>query len=61
MRLRSIKTMLLGIAFLIIASIGNTYWGAGSAFGAVIFFLFLILGLFFCIDGFLTPDNKDDK
>lgn len=53
--MKSIKTMLLGIAFLIIAACGTPIWLAGSAIGAVMFFAGLIIGLFLCIDGFLTP------
>jgi hypothetical protein len=50
--------MLLGIALLIVASFGVSFWMAGAAVGAVIFIVFLILGLFFCIDGYLTPNDK---
>ncbi len=53
--MKSIKTMLLGIAFLIIAACGVPMWVAGAGVGAVIFFLGLCVGLFFVIDGFLTP------
>ena len=53
--MKPIKTMLLGIAFLIIGACGVPFWVAGAAVGAIIFFAGLIIGLFLCIDGFLTP------
>ena len=53
-----VKKMLLGIAFLIVASFGVSFWMAGATVGCVIFFVFLILGLFFCVDGFLSADDK---
>ena len=53
--MKSVKTMLLGIAALIIATCGSIFWLAGAVIGAVVFFAFLIIGIFLCIDGFLTP------
>ena len=53
--MKSIKTMLLGIAFLIIAACGVPMWVAGAGVGAVVFFVGLVVGLFLVIDGFLTP------
>ena len=53
--MKSIKTMLLGIAVLIIAACGATIWMAGAGIGAVVFFSCLVIGLFLVIDGFLTP------
>lgn len=55
--MKSVKTMLLGIASLIIASCGVPIWGAGAALGAIVFFVFLIIGIFLCIDGFLSVDE----
>ena len=54
--MKSIKKMLLGIAFLIISAIGAIFWVIGSVIGAVAFFGGLAAGLFFCIDGFLSID-----
>ncbi len=56
--MKSIKTMLLGIAFLIIASFGIPFWIAGSAVGAIVFFAALAAGLFLSVDGFLTKDDE---
>ena len=53
--MKSIKIMLLGIAFLIIAACGVPFWVAGAGVGAILFFVGLLIGLFLCIDGFLTP------
>ena len=53
--MKSIKTMLLGIASLIIAVCTLPLFAIGMVFGAVAFFVFLIIGVFLCIDGFLTP------
>ena len=55
--MRSIKKMLLGIASLIIASCGVPIWMAGAVIGAIVFFVFLIIGLYLCIDGYLSPDE----
>ena len=55
--MKNVKKMLLGIALLIISSIGATFWSEGAIVGAVMFFVFLILGIFFCIDGFLSQDE----
>ena len=52
--MKSIKTMLLGIAMLIVACCGLTVWMAGAGIGAVVFLVFLIIGLFLCIDGYLS-------
>ena len=56
--MRSVKKMLLGIASLIL-SLGGlpiSIW-MWPVVGIIIFFVFLIIGLFFCIDGYLTPDE----
>lgn len=53
----NVKKMLLGIALLIVAAIGATFWVAGSVIGAIMFFGGLIVGGFFCIDGFLSVDK----
>ena len=54
--MKSIKKMLLGIASLIIASCAVPFWIAGAAIGAFVFFPFVIIGIFLCIDGFLSVD-----
>ena len=54
--MKSIKKMLLGIAFLIIASCGVPIWIAGADFGVILFFAGLLVGLVFCVDGFLSVD-----
>ena len=54
--MKSIKKMLLGIAFLIIASCAVPFWIVGAAIGAFVFFPFVIIGIFLCIDGFLSVD-----
>ena len=55
--MKSIKMMLLGIALLIVAVIGNIFWFAGSWIGAVMFFVGLISGLFLCFRGFFSDDK----
>ena len=55
--MRSVKTMLLGIACLIVAVIGNIFWFAGSTIGAVVFLAGLIFGLILCLMGFFTNKN----
>ena len=55
--MKSVKKMLLGIASLIIASCGIPFWVAGAVLGAVVFFVFLISGLFLCVDGYLSQDE----
>ena len=55
--MKSIKLMLLGIAHLIVASCGIPFWIAGSAVGAVIFFVGLAAGLFLCVKGFLYTES----
>lgn len=53
--MKSVKKMLLGIASLVIASCGVPLWVAGAVIGVIMFFPFLIIGIFLCIDGYLTP------
>ena len=55
--MKNIKKMLLGIALLIVAAMAMTLWFAGSAVGAIAFFITLILGIIFIIDGFLSVDK----
>ena len=50
--MKSIKTMLLGIALLIVASGALPLWMAGSAVGAVMFFATFIIGLIFLLKGY---------
>ena len=54
--MKPIKTMLLGIASLIIAVGGIPFWLAGAAIGAIVFFVGLIVGIFLCIDGYLSVE-----
>ena len=56
--MKSIKQMLLGIAFLIIALCGVPMWMAGSVFGALMFYVGIVVGLSLCIIGFFTKDKK---
>ena len=55
--MKSIKTMLLGITLLIIASCGVPMWLAGSTFGAVMFGAGLIIGIIVCLMGFFSQKN----
>lgn len=55
--MKSIKKMLLGMAFLIIAAIGTPLWVAGSAIGAVAFIAGLFLGIVFCLRGFFDKSE----
>jgi len=52
--MKSIKTMLLGIALLIVASCGVPFWVAGASIGAIVFCVGLIFGLILCTKGFFT-------
>jgi len=56
--MKSIKKMLLGIALLVIAAMAMRLWFAGSVVGTVAFFITLILGIIFVIDGFLSVDKE---
>ena len=55
--MKSIKKMLLGIAFLVVAAIGTPLWVAGSAVGAVAFVVGLFLGIVFCLCGFFDKSE----
>lgn len=55
--MKSIKTMLLGIAILIIASCGVPMWLTGSAVGAVMFGAGLIVGINVCLMGFFSKNQ----
>ena len=55
--MKNIKKMLLGIAFLILAAIGAAFWIVGSIVGAIAFFAFLVFGILFCVDGYLSQDE----
>ncbi len=55
--MKNVKTMLLGIAFLLIASMGVPLWLAGAAIGAAMFSLGLLIGSFFCLKGFFAKDE----
>ena len=54
--MKSVKKMLLGIAFLIVAVIGAVFFVNNSTIGAFIFFPALIIGIIICIDGYLSID-----
>ena len=54
--MKSIKKMLLGIAFMLISVIGTILYVNNSTIGAIMFFGGLIAGIVFCIDGFLSTD-----
>ena len=55
--MKNVKKMLVGIALLILALVGAVFWVAGSVIGAIAFFVFLILGGFKVIDGYLSVDE----
>ncbi len=55
--MKSVKTMLLGIAVLILASFGYIAWIDGVNDGAVIFFPCLIIGLILCLRGYFRKDQ----
>lgn len=55
--MKQVKKMLLGIAALIIASCGVPIWMAGAVIGAIILLAFLVVGVFLCIDGYLSQDE----
>lgn len=54
--MKSIKKMLLGLAFLVIATIGAILFVNNSTLGAVLLFGGLIVGIFFLVDGYLSTD-----
>ena len=55
--MRNVKKMLIGIALLILALVGAVFWVAGSVIGAIAFFVFLVLGGYKIIDGYLSVDE----
>lgn len=53
--MQPVKTMLLGIASLIIASFGMALWIDGAGIGyAVTFFVFMIFGIVLCLKGYFS-------
>ena len=54
--MKSIKTMLLGIALLIVASCGVPLWMAGAGVGAIMFYVRLVIGLILCLKGFFSKE-----
>ena len=54
--MKSIKTMLLGIALLIVASCGVPLWMAGAGVGAIMFYVGLVIGLILCLKGFFSKE-----
>lgn len=55
--MKNIKKMLLGIALLVVSIIGLVLWLAGTIVGALTFFVTLIAGIIFLVDGFLSVDE----
>ena len=55
--MQNVKKMILGIALLILALVGAIFWTAGSIIGAIAFFLFLVIGGYLIIDGYLSVDE----
>ncbi len=55
--MKNIKKMLLGIALLVISIMGFVLWIVGTFIGPIIFFVTLVAGLLFVIDGFLSVDK----
>lgn len=55
--MKSIKTMLLGLAFLIIACCGVPFWVAGASVGAVAFIAGFVIGLILCIKGYVSKEE----
>ena len=54
--MKSIKTMLLGIALLIIAACGAPLWVAGAGVGAIMFVAGLAIGLLLCFKGYFGKE-----
>ena len=54
--MKSIKTMLLGIALLIVASCGVSLWMAGAIIGGIMFYAGLAIGIILCLKGFFTKE-----
>lgn len=54
--MKSVKTMLLGIALLIIATCGVPLWLAGSELGPYMFYFGLPVGIILCLKGFFTKE-----
>lgn len=54
--MKPIKTMLLGIALLIVASYGLSLWMAGATIGAIMFCAGLAIGIILCLRGFFTKE-----
>lgn len=54
--MKSIKTMLLGIALLIVAACGAPLWVAGAGVGAIMFFAGLAIGLLLCFKGYFGKE-----
>lgn len=55
--MKSIKTMLLGIALLVVAACGAPLFAEGVTLGAVMFFGGLIVGLILVIRGFFKKEQ----
>lgn len=55
--MKSIKTTLLGVALLIVASCGVPMWMAGAGVGAIMFYTGLVLGLILCFRGFFSKEQ----
>ncbi len=55
--MKSIKTMLLGIALLIVASCGVPIAMTESVIGAIMFYAGLLIGLILCFKGFFAKEQ----
>lgn len=55
--MKSIKIMLLGIAFLVLAACAAPFWVAGASVGAVVCLIGLACGLLLCLTGFFRKDE----
>jgi hypothetical protein len=55
---KSVKTMLLGIAVLLIASFAMSLWieGTGTIYG-IAFLVFAIAGIVLCLKGYFAKDE----
>jgi len=54
--MKSVKTMLLGIALLIVAACGVSLWMAGAVMGAVLFYVGGGAGIALCLKGFFSKE-----
>ncbi len=55
--MKSVKTMLLGIAFLVLGAIGTPLWMAGSYFGCGVAIVGTLFGILLCLKGYLNKEE----